>query len=309
MKRFILVLSAISILSLAGCNLNENIENNNVVSGDKGNQQYVGENDVNETEKYKLAEGYVLTDDMYEMVELYNLDDNREYKFTSDNTEYVVKVVEDTENGEKVLLNDVEIPELQGQLYGVFDLNTEDNYKELVKWTSGSIHDNTVFYRVKANSKVELLDGFADSYLIKIGDRYIYPQYINFIAERVLCGYYEFVNDKFIYVDRFLNGEKLTDVSNNFNNEEYTTANTSNNVGGPRFPIYENGKQTDKFLADNTKIRILNIRMNSYNEIEFADIELAEDSVINEGGMDTENNKQTRLERGAKITLMFVPAG
>ena len=38
MKRFILVLSVISILFLAGCSLNENVENNNVASGDMNNQ-------------------------------------------------------------------------------------------------------------------------------------------------------------------------------------------------------------------------------------------------------------------------------
>lgn len=320
MKKIILIFSIICMLFLVGCNkngdanTNENINNESEIIIDNQQQENADNNVSTEdyqddTAEYKLCDGYILEAGTYEYVNTYNLDENKQYKFESDNTEYVVKVINDAEKGSRVLLNDVEIPEMYGLLDGVFDFNPEDNFKELLVTFDGSVNSVTQVYRVKANNEIELIGGFSNVSLIRIDETYIFPRFIECIKERVVCGYYKYIDDKFVFVNRFLNGEYTTELSDNFTSESYTTAYTEKPAFGDSFPIYENGEKTDKFLANDSKVSIMNIRMNLYNEIEFIDIELEEDSTIYESSSFMESAEKLPAKKGTKLTLMFVPAG
>ena len=165
MKKILLVVSLISVLLLAGCSKNEvNNDVNNVpdVVVDNGEQEEVNISD-NLTE-YNLLDSYVLENTSCESVYIYNLDENKQYTFNSDNTEYTISVKDDG----NVYLND-EIIDIEGDFEGVIDLNTNDNFKEIVTSISGSLRDNYWIYRIKTSNEVELIREFENlSHLDKI---------------------------------------------------------------------------------------------------------------------------------------------
>lgn len=309
MKKVLIVISLILVVLLIGCNKNENNKSNNATKNvkDESKQEVVNDN-IDDIKKYKIYDGYVLENGAYENINTYNLDDKKQYTFNSDNTEYTIKVIE--ENGEKIYLNDNELSNIEGQLEGVFDFDTSDNYKEIITSIYGSLNDNTWIYRVKSNNEVELLSKFENFSLVKIGDRYIFPKCLPFIKEKVPYGYYEYNKGKFVFIDRFLNGEKVEDLSNSFKEKEFTTEWTANHVLGPgHFPIFENEGKTEKYLADDSKIRILNFNRDKDNNIEFASIELAEDSIIREDVIGSGEINETPVKKGTELTIKFIPIG
>jgi len=113
MKRFILVLSVISILFLAGCNLNENVENNNGLgSGDKENQQHVEENDSGE--QMEQTEG----------------EDGVDSNFILLNTKWQIRHLEDVDGNEKEL--DLHYGKAIHQYgYGSLEFNADGTFVEI----------------------------------------------------------------------------------------------------------------------------------------------------------------------------------
>ena len=321
MKNVLIVIALISTILLVGCNKDNNIEINNESEIVQNQQQEETNNDVIENNNllnndYKLGDGYVLDDDIIEPAKydfLFIADSENEsdsYKFSSDDNDYTLKV---TPNN-RLLLNGNEI--LQNEYYesvGIIDLNTEDNYKELILASISDWDSIDKIYRIKANDELELIKEIWNSNLIKINGRYIYPNYLNFIKEKVLYGYQMYSGDSFVFVNRFLNSENIVDengnLNSNFKSKEFTTMNTEFGGESENYSIYEDGKITDKRLKDNSKIKVLDIRSEVDNNNQYVgeliDLELVEDSVI----YDNNNETQTSVKAGDRITLIVTHFG
>ena len=249
-----------------------------------------------EIEKYKLSDGYIfdieqegtamLTDESrfnmgYEKQTVES--DGVLFEITYEGSDgYILK---STYTGEITYM---------GQYIWLVDLETEDNYKEIV--SVGYDYADYYVYRLKKDS-VEQIKKFDNGIntksifdegsmgLYRYNDKYLFPFYefnarpgnsvieeYDIIKEKILTGYLLYENDKFVYINRFANGEVMTDDKGNFNekfkNEVFETV-----------VVHTILDDKEKFIQipAGTKIRFLRDNVgNSYDDYEY-EIEICED--------------------------------
>ncbi len=242
MNKVLLIVSLLSVLLCVGCDKDEKINNdvnNNVpeVVIENQEQELINYTDGNDYNEYKLTDGYVIgqVDDK----SIYNIlrfgEYKPDYEFESDNTTFRIKIEqlsgEDgntynfTLNGKKLQINHIDengeekqiiVGENHGESIGVIDLDETDSYKELVIEERPGIDGRLYFYRVTKDDFILIDDlnlGWND--LCNINGKWIFTNYIT-SATVVSEGYWIYQNGKFEFVDRFINGEPVTNENGEY---------------------------------------------------------------------------------------------
>lgn len=314
-KIILLIVSIISVLSLTGCNVNqEEMQNNNGEYVNNGNtsqnsENISGDKELEElVEKYKLSENYILKDDEKEEVS-YNIlsfdgyDEQGEsirknidkQEIASDGVNFKIECYKINEEkfGKiddiyEIKINDeileIDSKKVGSRLYdevGIIDLNPLDDYKEIVVRTGLGVELEYYFFRLtKGGIKYiynQSVNGVYQPGLIILNNRYIIPETSNLVMEDIVRGYYIFEDDEFKYVDdRFLTGEKIKDENGEYPEDFKNQVFTAN------------AETRYQFIIDGNEILNAKIKLLRENEkvgsngiaIHTYDIELAEDVTI-----------------------------
>lgn len=242
MNNLFWVVSLISVLLFAGCNKNEELNNdiNNVPEVTDSTQQQEAITTLEDNEdysQYKLADGYVIgpIDDKSIYNILMNGEYESSYEFKSDDTNFKLKLEKVTGtneetynftiNGEKLKINYIDENGEQKQIIvgenlderiGVIDLNEIDNYKELVIDERHGTDGRIYIYRVQKDEFVLLNDfELAWNDFCNLNGRWIFTYYFTPVSD-VSEGYWVYQNDKFEFIDRFINGEPVTNENGEY---------------------------------------------------------------------------------------------
>ena len=190
-------------------------------------------------QKYKLSNDYGIDFNVWKkefgtmLVEYSDVLSNSKIK--SDGEEIELKFEKELMNGSSVIATNFVIHvnnavyKMDGEyVYSVFlfDLDESDNYKELYVCKSESVFTTYETYRIKKDG----LELIYDNVLLYNNNskQYIggFAEVIESVSKAPILGYYIYENGEFKYIDRFLNGEKITDengeLNSNFKNEIFT---------------------------------------------------------------------------------------
>lgn len=233
MKKVLLVVSLISVLLLAGCNKNEEVNNNvnNDVPEVTDNLEQQEVIDVKlDDERYKLSDNYYLEhnagikfnvgDNFGE--ELFTLDTPLE--FYSNNIKHSIIAKKSDDRYLKLYIDDNEVNTVS-QIYsvGIIDIDEEDDFKEIIiRRVVVDSFVSTNIYRVNDNGKLEEVS-FGNlnlSGLCYINNQYIFPVYLfgenSLLGNGPVVGYYTYKDGNLIYNDRLLTGEKAINEDGEF---------------------------------------------------------------------------------------------
>ena len=292
MKKILLVISLISVLLLTGCNKNENVDNVNISENTdnqvqeilENNQEISQENPSNGEKDYKLSDKYDIDDSDLDKIE-YNIPMIYDEYLYSDGGDLEAKQEELNLNPYKLESDGASVEIVGGGEFvyitvddnkytvprnsmwcnvGVLDFDTHDNKKELV--LVGGEHASktqVTIYELNNNGPKMIFDG--NGSLIHIKNKYIIPVQFggitSLLKENLFFGYYAYDNGEIKFVDRFLNGEKMYDENNEFNEnfqkEIWTVAENGFTEAGLGMSIVENGQGTMKSLHEDGKIRFI----------------------------------------------------
>jgi hypothetical protein len=229
-------------------NGSKNLENNEISNSIDNQQQVVedtGKNDIiSENEKYKFSDSYYFDFTNSEYQVNYNVVEDNEkiikeaYVFKSDNAEFTITLGNTIElNGNPIMSKHYSTVDGESQQalikfddegftydIAIIDLDENDNYKEIfVTERFGSIYLQYNIYRVQKDGLVEIFDmdvsrgiGYPGG-LCKINGNWIFNLvFAPYNNLDFVTGYYLYEDGEFKYIDRFHNGEKLTDEEGNF---------------------------------------------------------------------------------------------
>ena len=286
-------------------------------------------------EKYKLTDGYVLTEDMIEEIE-YNIMEaldsdyiikNANYEFESNGVKVkaeckVEKNYDEDFKSEKshYVLNFIigdksfnDIIEYQGSVetcVGIIDFDENDDKKELVVWSSSGLDYVYYIYEIE-NDGLRLI--YMGEPFIKVNNRYVrLVTDESFLNGTVVFGYYIYEDGDIKFINRLLNGELATDEKGyypeSFQNIVYTT-DASQEWGNHVYPIIENNRTTRKLLSHGASIRILRgyetetELYDSYSDtLRVKDIEIMDETSY----LSLYNGKEYEVEKLPKGTILTV---
>ncbi len=288
-------------------------------SGDKEqNETHFGEDkekvaEKELAEKYKLTDGYSYNEEIFETINFNFVKQNQVINeenvyVNSDGKEmklgFIIEKNEENDNSPMIFSGDaylvVDDKKIEvtmnfdttdaGYSYNVaiVDIDKKDNYKEVVILANNNIERKESIYRLK-NDNVELLythsfyglhkDGLV---FCKNNDCYIIlDKAIEGVNDSPYLGYYKYENGKFEYIDRFLNGEKITndagEFSENFRNKEYI-------AGYEGAGLYVSGDSEILSQAHLKFLRYISNDVDKYDIILMSDIKDEKENVILNSG-------------------------
>ena len=307
MKR-IVVLVAIIVIGLAGCSTKtdvinndiENIQNDNSVQND--NNDNISKDDSS-IQKYKFSEDYSIDFNVWKkefgttVVENSKvISDNKinsdgedielrfETELMEENTLFATKFT--------AYVNDIAYAMEDTYIYSaiLFDLDENDNYKEIYICKTDGMDSEYETYRIKKDG-LELIYNSALLYN-DTSKQYIggFETVIDGVNPTPVLGYYLYEDGEFKYIDRFLNGEKITDefgnLNQNFKDEIFTVnvetsgLNTEDSI--KNLNIINDAKDIPNDMTFLARAKVRFVR--EYNEIDsygyetkMYDIEIVED--------------------------------
>lgn len=315
----ILLILIIGIVYVETNQKNNEIKNIVNQSGDTMQKEMASDEDKEKitekelAEKYKLTEGYSYNEEDFSLVDFNFVNKNKVISgenvyVNSDEKEMKLNFriekngeADDSQiifSGDAYLLVDNEKYKVTmdfdttsaGYSYyaAIIDIDKKDNYKEVVILADNDIERKVSIYRLK-NDNVELLythsfygwhkDGLVFS---KKNDCYIVlDKAIEGVNGIPYLGYYKYENGKFEYINRFLNGEKITndvgEFTENFSNKEYI-------VGYEGAGLYASGDSEILSQAHIKFLRYISGDIDKYDIVLMNDIKDEKNNVLLSSG-------------------------
>ncbi len=258
-------------------------------------------------QKYKLSDSYILNGKDAKAINFniidssYNMETGRyesvvaNQEVISDGIKFKIECNKVDTNKYEVKINGESLSKeghFPGTCVGVIDMDSSDEYKEIVVRTGAEATASYEFYKLTKKG-IELIyqyeaDVVGATEIILMNNKYIIPIVSSIVSENLIFGYYMYEDGEFKFIDRFLTGEKITDEEGNYP-EKFKNQIFSVSSEGSYCLVYYKGN----IVPISGKVKLLKQNKNENGYI--YDVELVEDATTWLG------EQQITLPKGTKL--------